>query len=185
MSSDRRHRGPPPALRRRRRPGRHRPGRGRRRVGVHQPVARARCVDRAAARARAARPAARGRPGRAREARPPLRRGRPTLDGHAVVPRRPSPSTATGWPRSTRTSPAMPYRTADPSVGDDQGTVRGQPRDPDVTAGVRVARGDARHARRGAGHAGTSRQGLRSVPTPPATRCRAPARHELLAADRR
>ena len=54
-------RGSPPLVRRRRHAGRHRRARGRRLVGVHQPVARARRVDRLHARGRAARPVARSR----------------------------------------------------------------------------------------------------------------------------
>ena len=101
-------RGPPPALRRRRRSRRHRRRRAGRLVGVHEPVGRPRRVDRAAPRRVPARHAPRG-------PRPTIRR---SPSGGTRSPERSSsrctatrsPSTATGWPRSTPRSPASRTR---------------------------------------------------------------------------
>lgn len=141
---DLRYRGPLPPVRCRRRTGGHRARRDRRRVGVHQPVARARRVDRDAARLRTPRSAPRRRPGPAGEARTPVRRDH-REHCHPAVPDDPRLRSAPPE-RDRRRCGRRDLPDIRRELGDDQSAVRGGAPRSRRTACLRVRRVDALHS---------------------------------------
>ena len=124
-------------LRRRRRSGGDGCGARGRRVGVHQPVARAGCVDRPAATPCACATALRDVPAtEAREFVTPIRRAHDGR-GRAACTATPSPTTAIGSARCTLRSPATAYETEDPGWAFAEALRKGGRPGPRPAAGLR------------------------------------------------
>ena len=152
---------PAPLVRRRRHAGRHRRARGRRLVGVHEPVARARRVDRASCtRSRCAICCASRRSTSRWSSRSAGTRSPTRPSSRTTAPR--STSTGTGSPRSTPASTGKAYDPGDPAYEIGAGARVGGRKDPDLFRVVPPDRRRARVSRRSARRAGRVREGRRA-----------------------
>ena len=165
--SDHRHRhdgqdrGPPPPVLGRRPPGGHRTRRRRRRLGLHQPVGRARRLDR---------PAAMPSPSATCCARSGTADPSSSPSASTRSPPRPSsrssatrwPSTAIAWPRSTPRSPAAPTRPTTRAGSSASRSLGLRARDPDLLRAYLERRHAARPRRRRPEPPGSRRAGRRA-----------------------